>query len=113
MFFDCQSREGFRVTEPSILEKEKIPLLSKYISKTKFDDSEYERNHYVELAQKFKVNLRYIFLNLDFEGQNTKDPLLKAVLFLKEAFQKNKSLTQFPANELPQEFIPSKFRKYL
>jgi TnpA family transposase len=97
----------------SILAEEKFPLMSKYISKTKFDDSEYEWNHYIELAQKFKVNLRYIFLNLDFEGQTTKDTLLKAVLFLKEAFQKNKSLAQFPVNELPQEFIPSKLRKYL
>ena len=96
-----------------ILAEEKFPLISKYISKTKFDDSEYEWNHYVELAQKFKVNLRYIFLNLDFKGQTTKDPLLKAVLFLKEAFQKNKSLTHFPVNELPKKFIPSKLRKYL
>ena len=97
----------------SILEKEKFPLMSQYISKAKFDDGEYEWNQYVELAQKFKVNLRYIFLNLDFECHNTEDPLMKAVLFLKKIFQKNKSLNQLPANELPQEFIPSKFRKYL
>ena len=97
----------------SILEKEKFLLVSKYISKTRFDDSEFEWNHYVELAQKFKVNLRYIFLNLDFEGQNAKDFLMKAVLFLKEAFNKSKSLSQFPENKLPQEVIPSKFRKYL
>jgi hypothetical protein len=97
----------------SIIEEDKFPLLSKYISKTRFDDNEYEWNHYVELAQRFKVNLRYIVLNLNFEGQNPKDSLIKAVLFLKEAFQKNKSLNQFSPNELPQKFISSKLRKYL
>jgi hypothetical protein len=97
----------------SIIEEDKFPLLSKYISKTGLDDSEYEWNHYVELAQRFKINLRYIFLNLNFEFQNTKNPLIKAVLFLKDAFQKNKSLTQFSVNELPQQFIPSKLQKYL
>lgn len=96
-----------------ILEKEKFPLLSKYLSKAKFDDSEYEWDYYVELSRKFKRNLRYIFLNIDFEGQSKVNPLLQAVSFLKDSLSKNKRLSQFDIKDFPQEFVPPKLRRYL
>ena len=97
----------------AIIEKDKISFLSSYISKTRFDTIEYEWDHYVELAHQFKINLRYIFINIDFENHNKEDPLMKAVIFLKRAFTNNKSLHQFSSIEFPFEFITSKFRKYL
>jgi len=97
----------------TIIEKDKISFLSSYISKTRFDTIEYEWDHYVELAHTFKINLRYIFINIDFENHNKEDPLMKAVIFLKKAFTNNKSLNQFSSTEFPYEFITSKFRKYL
>lgn len=97
----------------TIIEKDKISFLSSYISKTRFDTIEYEWDHYVELAHKFKINLRYIFINIDFENHNKEDFLMKAVIFLKKAFTNNKSLNQFSSTEIPCEFITSKFRKYL
>jgi hypothetical protein len=96
-----------------ILEKEKFHLLSKYLSKAKFDDSEYEWDYYVELSRKFKRNLRYIFLNIDFEGQSKVNPLLQAVSFLKDSLSKNKRLSQFDIKDFPQEFVPPKLRRYL
>lgn len=97
----------------TIIEKDKISFLSSYISKTRFDTIEYEWDHYVELAHKFKINLRYIFINIDFENHNKEDFLMKAVIFLKKAFTNNKSLNQFSSTEISCEFITSKFRKYL
>ena len=96
-----------------IIEKDKISFLSSYISRTRFDTTEYEWEHYVNLAHKFKINLRYIFLNIDFENHNKKEPLMKAVIFLREAFMNKKSLNQFLSSEFPCEFITSKLKKYL
>lgn len=96
-----------------LIEKNKFSLLSRYISKVKFDDTEYEWDHYIKLAHTFKINLRYIFLNIDFESHNPQDPFMKAVLLLKETFCKNKSLNQLASPQLPSEFIPLKLKKYL
>jgi len=49
-----------------ILEKEKFFFLSSFISKASIDDTEYEWDHYINLARKFKINLRYLFLNINF-----------------------------------------------
>ncbi|MBU0580269.1 MAG: Tn3 family transposase [Candidatus Margulisbacteria bacterium] len=97
----------------SIIEKDKISFLSSYISKTRFDTNEYEWEHYVELAQKFKINLRYIFKNLEFKNINKKTPLMKAVIFLKNVFTNNKSLQQVLSSEFPCKFITSKLKKYI
>jgi len=94
-----------------ILEKEKFPFLSTYISKTRFDQKEFVWDYYSKIAQKFKKNIRYIFLNLDFQCQNPEDPLLKAVSFLKDVFQKQKSLNQIKEDNFPLECIKAK--KYL
>lgn len=96
-----------------LMEKDKFPLMARYISRSGFNDAEYEWNHYMSLAHKFKRNIRYIFLHVDFQSRNPKDPLMKAVSFLKEALRQNKSLTQFSSSEVPCEFIPLKLRRYL
>jgi hypothetical protein len=96
-----------------LMEKDKFPLMARYISRSGFNDAEYEWNHYMILAHKFKRNIRYIFLHVDFQSRNPKDPLMKAVSFLKEALRQNKSLTQFSSSEVPCEFIPLKLRRYL
>ena len=97
----------------SILEKDKIPLLSKFISKTKIDVATYEWNHYVAESSKFKKNIRPLFLNLEFRSQIEEDPLLEAVTFLKDSFLKNKSLSQIKKENFPQEFIPKKIKRYI
>ena len=97
----------------AILEKEKFSFLSSFISNASVDDTEYEWDHYINLARKFKINLRYLFLNIDFKSQKPNDPLLKAVIFLKKAFREGKSLTQFKTNAFPHEFIPTKLKRYL
>ena len=69
-----------------------IPILSKFIAKTKFDDAEFEWNHYASIAQKVKINLRPLFLNLDFKTQTKYDPVMCAVTFLKEVINNNRNL---------------------
>ena len=96
-----------------IIARDQLSLLSRYISGTGFDDAEYEWNQYARMERKFKINLRYIFLHINFEFSNLKDPFVKAVSFLKEALRQNKSLTQYSSIELPCDFIPSKLKGYL
>lgn len=96
-----------------ILDKSKFGLVTKYMAKAKFDESEYEWNYYDELAPTFKRNLRPLFMNIEFASQVKDDPLIKAVVFLKAAFQKNKVLKQIKSDEFPKEIISNKFRPYL
>ncbi|KJR43529.1 transposase [Candidatus Magnetoovum chiemensis] len=50
-----------------IMPEDKFPLLVQYLLKESFDETEYEWNHYLELSQAFKKNLRRIFLSLLFK----------------------------------------------
>jgi hypothetical protein len=76
-----------------------------------FDESAYEWEQYVRLSQKFKLNLRHLFLSITFESQIKDDPLLQAVTFLKETFAKKRSLKEYNPTAFPQAFIPHKFER--
>jgi len=97
----------------TLMERDKFPLMARYISRSGFNDAEYEWNHYITLARKFKRNVRYIFLHIDFQSRNPNDPLMTAVSFLKGALRHNKSLTRFSSSEFPCEFIPPRLKRYL
>lgn len=97
----------------TILDKEKFPLVSRYLAKETLDETAYEWQQYVRFSMKFKLNLRHLFLSIPFESQKKNDPLLQAVAFLKEAFDKNKSLRNYSQKSFPQACIPEKWKKYL
>ncbi len=96
-----------------ILKKEQFALVSRYLTKATLDELAYEWQQYIRFSLKFKINLRHLFLTIPFESQTKDDPLLQAVAFLKEAFDKNRSLRNYPQKSFPQTFIPEKWRKYL
>ena len=96
-----------------ILPEEKIPVMVRYISTTKFDETGYVWDHHQKLAKAIKKNLRPVFMNIDFESNNVKDPLIKGVNFLKKAFKQGKSLNQFDIEDFPYELIPKKLKRYL
>jgi len=96
-----------------ILKKDKFSILSQYIAKAEFDETEYEWNYYVRFSSAFKKNLRYIFLSIDFKSPTQGGSIIKAVTFLKETFSKNKSLSQLKTTDFPQEIISSRLLRYL
>ena len=96
----------------TILEKEKFPLVSQYLTKAVLDETAYEWQQYVRFSVRFKLHLRHLFLAIPFESQIKDDPILKAVAFLQEAFQKDKSLRDYSQQAFPKECIPEK-KKYL
>lgn len=97
----------------TILAKEKFALVSRYLTKVTLDESAYEWRQYVRFSQRFKLNLRHLFMAIPFESQTKDDPLLKAATFLHAAFGKNKSLKEYPPEDFPQEFVPEKLHRYL
>lgn len=96
-----------------ILDKEKFPLVSQYLTKAVLDETAYEWQQYVRFSVRFKLHLRHLFLNISFESQIKDDPLLKAVTFLNEAFHKDKSLRDYSEKSFPKDCIPEKWNKYL
>lgn len=96
-----------------ILPEDKISFMSRYISKSKFDETGYVWDHYQKFAKAIKKNLRPVFMNIDFASHIAEDPLIKGVVFLKEAFRQGKSLSQFDIQDFPQVLIPKKLKRYL
>jgi TnpA family transposase len=97
----------------AILEKEKFPLVSQYLTNAVLDETAYEWQQYVRFSVRFKLHLRHLFLNTPFESQITDDPLLKAAAFLQEAFRKDKSLREYSQQAFPKACIPEKWKKYV
>ena len=97
----------------AILAKEKFTLVSRYMARVTLDESAYEWRQYVKFSQRFKLNVRHLFLAIPFESQTKDDPLLEAVAFLQTAFSKNKGLKEYPPASFPQKFIPQKLNRYL
>ncbi|MCP4268038.1 MAG: Tn3 family transposase [Candidatus Brocadiaceae bacterium] len=96
-----------------ILEKDKFSIVSRYISKMKFDETEYEWKHYVHLANTFKRNLRQIFINIGFKSQAEGDCLIQSTSFLKKIFGDKKPLGHITPDSFPKEIIPEKLKGYI
>ncbi|HDR3647493.1 TPA: Tn3 family transposase, partial [Bacillus paranthracis] len=56
---------------------------------------------------------RPIFLQVDFVAPSPNDPLIKAVNFMKTAFNKNKALGQYHSDDLPNGFISDGVKRYI
>lgn len=96
----------------TILEKEKFPLVSQYLTKAVLDETSYEWRQYVRFSVRFKLHLRHLFLAIPFESQIKDDPLLEAVAFLQSAFRQDKSLREYSQQAFPKACIPEKWQKY-
>ena len=96
-----------------ILERDKFPMVSRYIARMKFDEVEYEWGHYVRLASTFKRNLLQIFTNIEFRSQTDRDYLLESVSFLKKVFGEKKTLSQVNPDSLPEQVIPENLEGYV
>ncbi|MBU3190179.1 hypothetical protein K9O30_14170 [Clostridium bowmanii] len=103
-----------QATAFTILERQKIIDIANHIStNAKFDENAFQWDNIGKLASQFKRHLRSILLMVDFIAPLTHDPLMDAVNFLKVAFIKNKSLGQYPSDDLPNQFIPDSIKRYM
>ena len=97
-----------------ILDRQKLDFIADHIAKNvRFDETAFQWEHIDKLAHQFKRNLRSVLLAIDFAASQAHAPLIESVDFLKEAFRKGKSLSQYPPNTFPTRFIPANMKRYL
>jgi hypothetical protein len=97
-----------------ILERQKLDFVAEHIvSQAKFDETAFQWGHVDTLAPQFKRNLRTVLLSVQFATSSGHTPLMTAINFLKTAFQKGRSLTQYSTERFPTEFIPDSTKRYL
>ncbi len=97
-----------------ILERQKLDFIADHIAKNvRFDETAFQWEHIDKLAHQFKCNLRPVLLAIDFAASQAHAPLIESVDFLKEAFGKGKSLSQYSPQRFPVRFIPDNTKRYL
>ena len=97
-----------------ILERQKLDSIADHITKSaKFDETTFQWEQVDKLASQFKRHLRPILLTVDFASSSVNDPLIEAINFLKDSYQKDKPLGQYPYETFPKRFITGKMKRYL
>jgi hypothetical protein len=96
-----------------ILEWDQFTRAAQYIGAQAFDTVAIEWEFAASLAPSFKKHLRPLFLQLSFAAPSEGDSLLEAVAFLKDCFDKGKSLTRCSFEQIPKAFIPQGVKLYL
>ncbi|MGC1310432.1 MAG: hypothetical protein WA885_24645 [Phormidesmis sp.] len=61
------------------------------VSQAQFDETAFQWEHVDKLAAQFKCNLRPVLLSVEFSTSAAGAPLMSAIDFLKDAFQKGQS----------------------
>jgi hypothetical protein len=98
----------------SILEAHKIDFVADHLTKAiTFDETAFQWEHLESLALQFKRHLRPVLQGVEWAAPAAQAPLLEVVQFLKDAFEKGRPLSQYPAWALPLRFIPDTAKRYM
>ena len=97
-----------------ILSRQAIRRVAGHITKEKkFDERLFRWEYLDKIARRIKVNLRPIFMTVDFSALPTNSDLLEAVRFLQDTFGKDKNFQKIPSKKFPVKFIAKKYQAYL
>lgn len=98
----------------NILERQKLDSVAQHISKTTpVDETAFQWSHVDKLAKEFKLNLRPILQNVEFSAISEHSSLIKAINFLKLAFESKKPLSHYSSDSFPLRFAPKSIKRYL
>ncbi len=97
----------------SIVTKEQFPLLRPQLTGKEMDEDKFKWEHYSVISKKITKNIRPLAKTIFFESEDPHDPLIKALDFLRGAFEKGKSLTKIKSADFPIDFIPFQLKPYL
>lgn len=97
----------------SIVTKEQFSLLNTHLTGKELDEDKFKWEHYSLISRRITKNIRPLARIIDFESEDPLDPLIKALVFLKGAFAKGKSLTKIESADFPTDFIPFHLKPYL
>lgn len=96
-----------------LLPKDRFAPVADYLRDIAFDKTAHQWTVYGELSLTIKKNLRHLFAELDFAGQHTNEPLLKAVAFFRNLLREGRTPRQVPSKDFPAQFIPKRIRRYV
>ncbi len=85
---------------------------SKLISRDTIDKKEFIWDYHRIKHHSVAINLRPLFMALDFKCQKNTKGLDKAMGFMSSAFRQNKQLNEFSKSKTPMQVIPTEIRKY-
>lgn len=98
----------------AIIRRQELAQVTNHILQTaQLDETQFGWEYLDQVAQRFKVGIRPILRAIDFEATSANKDLITAVHFLKTAFNKNKALTQYKGDNIPQAFISGTHKRYL
>jgi TnpA family transposase len=95
------------------ISKEKIAEISEKMMSQADYQTTLEWQYYREHRQFMELNLRPIFRALTFQADKNDHPLLEAINFLKNIFDKKTPITKVPSSKFPQKVIPKKFKEII
>ena len=97
-----------------IIERQKLDSIADHITNSaKFDETAFQWEQVDKLASQFKRHLRPLLLTVDFASSSANDPLIEAIKFLKDVYQKGKPLGEYSIESFPKRFIPEPMKRYL
>jgi TnpA family transposase len=96
-----------------IVEKDKFNKLIKNLSKPKFKDLPYIIGYYNKNYHAIRLNLRSIFLSLNFTYEKN-TPIKSAITFFQNFLNSKKiRLEDYDINKVPLDFLPKKIKSYI
>lgn len=97
-----------------ILSRQAIRRVAEHITQEKkYDENLFRWEYLDKIARRIKLNLRPIFMTIDFSALPTNANLLEAVRFLQNIFRQEQPFQKIPSKKFPIEFIPDKYKTYL
>lgn len=98
----------------ALLERVQLERLATRLAEASpLDQAALQWEHLDQITARFKRHLRPILRTIELTMTSVHDPLLEALKFLKTALGRRKSLHAYRADELPIEWIPDHYKRYL
>ena len=97
-----------------ILERPQLDRLATYLSfHAQFDEVAFQWEYIDQISRRFKRQLRPLLRHVEWMAWSGQQPFLWAVHCLKQIFEKKRSLTSAPLEDIPTDFIPDSLKQYL
>lgn len=98
----------------ALLDRQRLTRVAEYmVNEASCDEMAFEWEHIDSMARRFKQHLRPLLRTIDLSATGVNAPIQEAIHFLKEAFEKDRSLRQIESGDFPTDFFPVREKRYL
>ncbi len=96
-----------------IIDEEHIKQMVDYLAGKKFNRLHYEWSHIQQLSRKIAINIRPLFMAIDFKSTQENDPIIEIVTRLKDAYRSGKSSISPQLLERFNRAIPKRVKPWI